>query len=204
MGIYAVHLIQTTGYPSNFERFSFWNSKGQAEHRTILVMGTNSYSQVKFVNGIINFIFDVEQEGKFRFQLIEENYEQTSNISVYEIYNLKGFRVNYSLTLVISPSFSNTTNFEFYQHKKIKYVFQNFFEDKNGIHELDMICHVNMKSSNNQSALSIFGKYVWESNSNWEPFNYLNGTCKRQDIPQRFFGEPDKMKKSHYHSKNKC
>ena len=185
--MYAIPLIKSTGTCPTFERFCFGNPDEQAEHRTILVLGANSSSiPAKFINGIVNFIFDVEQEDTFRFQLMEETARKNC-LSIYDIHHAKGFLIPYSLTIVVIPYFVNSEHTEqFLKDQKVAEIFQKLLENDDGIQELDMVCNV-MGTDINRSFLSIFGKDIAESITNLHPFNYLQGDTSWREINRCFF-----------------
>ena len=110
MEIYGVPLTQTTGsrITSTVERFAFGKAdgrkggqqNGRMQHRTILVMGATGSGKTTLINGMINYIFNVQWEDTFRFQLIQEKPagrsqvdSQTSCITAYDIHHAEGFRV---------------------------------------------------------------------------------------------------------------
>jgi hypothetical protein len=186
--MYAVPLIKSTGTCPTVERFCFGNPDKQAEHRTILVLGANSsLIQAKFINGIINFIFNVDQEDTFRFQMMEETARKNC-LSIYDIHYTKGFLIPYSLTMVVIPYFVDSKHKEqLLKDQKEAEIFQKFLEDDEGIKELDMVCNVMGEIDINKSFLSIFGKDIAESITNLLPFNYLQGDTSWKEVNQSFF-----------------
>ncbi|EFX63474.1 hypothetical protein DAPPUDRAFT_67067, partial [Daphnia pulex] len=107
MNVFAVPLSRKSiESSSNFERFVFGKADDKKEHRTVLVLGTNSSERRKFIDGIINYIFKVNKEDKVRFQLIQENDAVKTNcIKVYDIHHCEGFPIPFSLTIVDTPNF---------------------------------------------------------------------------------------------------
>jgi hypothetical protein len=126
---------------------------------------------------MINFIFDVQWEDTFRFQLIQEQTagrsqvdSQTSRITAYDIHHAEGFRVPYSLTIVDTPGYGDTKGLD--RDQEITEMVRKFFEDKDGIQELDVIGFVAQASLPRltptqiyifDSVLSIFGNDVKEN-----------------------------------------
>jgi hypothetical protein len=93
---------------SNFKRFVFGKAHDQNEHRTVLVLGTNGSERRKFIDRIINYIFKVNKEDKFRLQLIqEEDAVKTNCIKVYDIHHCEEFPITFSLTIVDKPNFDS-------------------------------------------------------------------------------------------------
>ena len=189
--VYDVPLTKSTESNSTYERLVFGEIDTHAEHRTILVMGSNSSDQAKFINGIINFIFDVELNDNYRFQLIdEESTSQTNGIKVYDVHHSCGFRVTYSLTIITVPSFdaaNSDDSTQLFQGQTTAKMFLDFFQDEGSIQELDMICHVEADDSDQQYFLSVFGNDVKDNNNCWMPTDYFEDNCKWQDVIQRFF-----------------
>jgi predicted GTPase len=114
------------------------------QHKTILVMGATGSGKTTLINGMINHIFNVQWEDTFRFQLIQEQTagrsqvdSQISRITVYDIHHAEGFRVPYSLTIVDTPGYGDTKGLD--RDQEITEMVQKFFEDKDGIQELDVI-----------------------------------------------------------------
>lgn len=198
MDVYAVPLTKSTAESSStFERFVFGQADGQVERRTVLVLGADGSGQTRFINGIINFVFDVEPSDKFRFQLIDEQADanRTDCIHIYDIHHARGFRVPYSLTIIDTPSYGtrNAENLELFRDEKTVKLFLEFFRDEAAIKELDMICYVIMEAGVFNSALSIFSNDVKENINCWQPSDYLGDTSKWQQIPRRFVSVLSKM-----------
>ncbi|KAI9556599.1 hypothetical protein GHT06_016389 [Daphnia sinensis] len=175
MDLFAVPLVKSSELNSTVERFSFGHvSTRKAQHKTILVMGASGAGKTTLINGMINYIFNVEWEDKFRFQLIHsqlvgssQGHSQTSNITAYDIHHADGFRVPYSLTIVDTPGYGDTKGLD--RDEEITDMIRKFFEDKNGIQDLDVIGFVAQASLPRltptqtyifNSVLSIFGRDV--------------------------------------------
>lgn len=185
MDIYQVPLTKSTGSRTTAQRFTFGKDdskkvgqrNGRMQHRTILVMGATGAGKTTLINGMINYIFNVEWEDTFRFQLIQENTagrsqvdSQTSQITAYDIYHMEGYRVSYSLTIVDTPGYGDTKGLD--RDQEITEQVQKFFEDKEGIQELDVVGFVAQASLPRltptqiyifDSVLSIFGNDVKEN-----------------------------------------
>jgi energy-coupling factor transporter ATP-binding protein EcfA2 len=187
MDLFAIPLIKVTGSLSTAERFAFGKAdgrqggasqqKGKMQHRTILVMGATGSGKTTLINGMINYIFNVQWEDTFRFQLIEEQTagrsqvdSQTSRITAYDIHHAEGFNVPYSLTIVDTPGYGDTKGLD--RDQEITEMVRKFFEDKDGIQELDVIGFVAQASLPRltptqiyifDSVLSIFGNDVKEN-----------------------------------------
>ncbi|KZS05914.1 Uncharacterized protein APZ42_030908 [Daphnia magna] len=63
MDLFAVPLVKSFELNSTVERFSFGNGgTKKAQHKTILVMGASGAGKTTLINGMINYIFNVEWE----------------------------------------------------------------------------------------------------------------------------------------------
>ncbi|XP_059352855.1 uncharacterized protein LOC132087724 [Daphnia carinata] len=179
------------------ERFSFGLPDEQREKRTIFVLGTKGPYHKKFINNIINHVVDVQPKDKFRFQMVEEDEpSQTTNcISVYDIHYVQGFRIPYSLTIVVTPYLADSEGLDFFGNQKIAEILSGFVEDKEGIKELDMICNVITKADTNRSVLSIFAKDVEENVNSWElTEDFLGNLDSWREVIQHFFAMLARMK----------
>ena len=184
--IFAVPLSKSIGSRSTVERFVFGKALCAKQHMTVLVVGITGVGQTKLINGIINYIFNVEKEDKFRFEMVEEKKEdQANHISVYDIHHAEGFRISYSLTIVNTPSYSTTDTTTLFRNRKLIQTFREFFEDVNGIHEIDLVCNVVLKDGNRNPFLSIFGYNVEENITSFWLRN--NDQCPFDELIQRFF-----------------
>ncbi len=181
MDLFAVPLIKSSGSRTTADRFTFGRAdghqNGRMQHKTILVMGATGSGKTTLINGMINYIFNVQWEDTFRFQLIQEKPagrsqvdSQTSSITAYDIHHAEGFRVPYSLTIVDTPGYGDTKGLD--RDQEITEMVRKFFEDKNGIQELDVIGFVAQASLPRltptqiyifDSVLSIFGNDVKEN-----------------------------------------
>lgn len=199
MDMYAVALTKSSESGSTFERYVFGQAADdgqQMEHRTVLVLGATGSGQTKFINGIVNFVFNIEQNDKFRFQMINEDASnQTDCVKVYDIHHAKGFRVPFSLTIIDTPSYgTNVDNLELFKDEKTVKLLLDFFQNEAGIKELDMICYVIMETGVFNSVLSIFSSDVQENINCWHPGDYLSDNCNWQKITKRFVAVLSKMK----------
>jgi hypothetical protein len=194
--IYSVPLIKLTRNCSKFERFSFGNPCGQAEQRTVLVIGTNGRSKAKFINGIVNFFFNVEKEDNFRFQLIDEMINLHKNcFKIYEIHYTNGFRFPFSLTIIVSPQIYDSKELEYLRKPNIVEIFQEFLECIDGIKELDMICNI-LETGTNQFDFSIFGKDLVENINHWPPLSILEDKQSSLEMSRKCFVALSKKKKN--------
>ncbi|EFX69482.1 hypothetical protein DAPPUDRAFT_113639 [Daphnia pulex] len=187
MDLYAVPLIQSIESSPSAQRFTFKEidgREGKMQHKTILIMGATGSGKTTLINCMINYIFDVQWEDPFRFQLIQEQVtgsskaeSQTSHITAYVIHHAEGFRIPYSLTIVDTPGYGDTKGLD--RDQEITDMVRKFFEDDRGIQELDVIGFVVQASLPRltptqkyifDSVLSIFGNDVKENINFLLPF----------------------------------
>ncbi|XP_057377823.1 uncharacterized protein LOC130699592 [Daphnia carinata] len=180
LDLLAVPLKKSSRSNRTVERFVFGkegSGAGSVLQRTILVMGATGAGKTTLINGMINYIFDVQWDDPFRFELIREqlagnsqSHSQTSGITVYDINHTEGFRVPYSLTIVDTPGYGDTKGLD--RDKEITEMIRKFFEDKDGIQNVDIIGFVAQASLPRltptqtyifDSVFSIFGKDVEEN-----------------------------------------
>lgn len=144
--MHAVPLIKSDESCSTFKRFFFGNPDEQAESRSFLVLGSNR-TQAQFINGIANYIFNVEQNDNFRFQLIsmleEETADEINRIKVYDVNHAKGFRIPFSITIVAVTCYDDDADdSKFFQYQNMAKSLLELLEDDGGIQELDTICNL--------------------------------------------------------------
>ncbi|KAK4010016.1 hypothetical protein OUZ56_019163 [Daphnia magna] len=138
-------------------------------------MGATGSGKTTMINAMINYVLGVRWEDPFRFILVEEKetsqaFSQTREVTAYDIHYRNGFRVPYSLTIVDTPGFGDTEGIE--RDQEITSAVKQFFENRNGIQELDAVGFVvqsalaRLTSSQTyifNSVLSIFGKDIGEN-----------------------------------------
>jgi hypothetical protein len=171
----------------NVKRFSLGKPNGKALRRTVLVLGTGGQIHQKFINQIINYIVNVGGADNFRF-LVEEEAGQSNCISVYDIHHAEGFRIPFSLTIVVTP-YSGDSEEELFRDGKMAEMFREFMDARDGIQELDMICNVTVDTGGRkQQFLSIFGKDMGKNINNWKlSVDFLSDKGPWQPVVRHFF-----------------
>ncbi|KAK4010013.1 hypothetical protein OUZ56_019161 [Daphnia magna] len=166
-----------SGAASIVRRFSFGEPSASANKtcKTILLMGATGSGKTTMINAMINYVLGVRWDDPFRFILVEEKetcqaFSQTREVTAYDIHYRNGFRVPYSLTIVDTPGFGDTEGIE--RDQEITSAVKQFFENRNGIQELDAVGFTVQSSlarlTSSQtyifnSVLSIFGKDIGEN-----------------------------------------
>ena len=165
--LFAVPLIKSKESSTFAQRFSFGETdcKEQMQHKTILIVGEIGSGKTTLIDCMINYIFDVQREDKFRFQLSQQQLDewsetknQTSCITAYDIHHEEGFRIPYSLTIVDTPGYGNTEDIS--RDQEITEMIRKFFEDKDGMQELDMIGFVVPAPL---GRLTVIQRYIFDS-----------------------------------------
>ncbi|KAK4010027.1 hypothetical protein OUZ56_019173 [Daphnia magna] len=166
-----------SGAASIVRRFSFGEPSALANEtcKTILLMGATGSGKTTMINAMINYVLGVRWEDPFRFILVEEKetsqaFSQTREVTAYDIHYRNGSRIPYSLTIVDTPGFGDTEGIE--RDQEITSAVKHFFENRNGIQELDAVGFTVQSSlarlTSSQtyifnSVLSIFGKDIGEN-----------------------------------------
>ena len=173
LDLYTIPLKKLAGSATSnaIERYVFSEIKEECNtssvpspnelHKTIILLGPADKSKIMLINAMINYIFDVNWEDKFRFQLIEDQVDiqhQTSRVKVYTIRHAEGFRIPYSLTIV-----DVVEDAKFLDEYPGPEMIRNFLESEN--QQVDFVSLVFQPSEYN-SVLSFFGKDL-KGNSNF-------------------------------------
>ena len=128
-----------------FGQHSFSAEVGKCRKRTILMLGATGSGKTTLINAMVNYILDVKWEDDFRFKLVEEPavksqaHSQTDKITTYDLYHMKGSRLEYSLTVVDTPGFGDTQGIK--RDYEILDQIQDYFEE-HGIQKLEAVCFV--------------------------------------------------------------
>ncbi|EFX66158.1 hypothetical protein DAPPUDRAFT_263562 [Daphnia pulex] len=137
---------------------------GKRRQRTILMLGATGSGKSTLINAMVNYMLGIEWNDDFRFKLIDEPadksqaHSQTDLVTTYDLYEMKGSRLNYSLTVVDTPGFGDTRGLE--KDKKIMQQIQDYFQCRHGIQQLDAVCFVVQSSL---PRLTSTQKYIFDS-----------------------------------------
>ena len=154
------------------------NAANSVPEKVILLVGATGSGKSTLINGMVNYIYDVNWKDDFRFKLIVETpndeganqaKSQTVWITSYTFHHQEGFKVPYSLTIIDTPGFGDTAGIQ--RDKEITDHIRTFFNTTGeaGIDQIDAIGFVAQSSlprlTHTQryifdSILSLFGKDI--------------------------------------------
>ena len=137
LDLYAVPLTKTTKSGAKIDRFVFGKvgHSRRREHKTILLMGVTGSGKTTLINAMINYVFNIQSDDPFRFQLIQKRPTKTNRIAIYDIYHNEEFKIPFSLTIVDTPSFVDNPE----KNKEIAEMICDLFRDRREIIDLNMI-----------------------------------------------------------------
>ena len=119
-----------------------WVTKSP-EEKVLLVVGATGAGKSTLINGIVNYIFGVEWDDKYRIKLIldktseSQAHSQTAWITAYTFYWQQGFPFPYTLTIIDTPGFGDTQGIE--RDKEIVHQIKHLFEKDCGVDVLHAI-----------------------------------------------------------------
>ncbi|KAK1879630.1 Stonustoxin subunit alpha [Dissostichus eleginoides] len=125
-------------------RYNF-GEESMRRNRTIMLFGATGSGKSTLINGLINYIVGVEWKDDFRFKLVDEDQSrsqaesQTSEVTVYKINHQEGFKIPFSLTIVDTPGFGDTS---IKRDEEITEQLRNLFSAEGGVSEIDAVCFV--------------------------------------------------------------
>ena len=184
MKLYKLKLYETSKKDiSKIQRNHFGRSKTGSyiqNEKVIMILGATGSGKTTLINSMINYVFGVEYEDKFRFKLVTEEesggrnqaHSQTSWITAYTIHHQNGFKVPYTLTIIDTPGFGNTKGIQ--RDTEITKQINNFFNvhGDEGIDHIDAVAFVSQSSLPRltlaqkyifDQILSLFGKDIGEN-----------------------------------------
>ena len=146
-----------------------------AEHKVLLVVGGTGSGKSTMINALFNYIVGVDWKDDFRLKLVEDAtvgrrqnqaFSQTNWITAYTIYIKSFFRINFTLTIVDTPGFCDTSGIK--KDREITDQMKEFFtvSPDMGIHCIDAVGFVVQSSlprltvhqiHSFESVLSLFG-----------------------------------------------
>ena len=182
--VYKLELRQVSTEPkSRLRKLEFGKSSLNSlvkKDKVIMIVGATGSGKTTLINSMINYVFGVEYEDKYRFKLVTDDgdgkgnqaYSQTSWITAYTIHHQKGFRVEHTLTIIDTPGFGDTRGIQ--RDVEITKQIHNFFTipGNKGIDHIDAVGFVAQSSLPRltftqkyifDQILSLFGKDIAEN-----------------------------------------
>ena len=143
--------------------------------KVLMIVGATGAGKTTLINSMVNYLFGISFEDDFRLQMTHENFGKPSQrrcITSYTIYNIRGFKLPYPLTIVDTPGYGDIEGLQ--RDKFITDQVQIFFSQlgEHGIDHLDGVGFVVQpglpRLTKTQeyifdSILSLFGKDVEEN-----------------------------------------
>ena len=136
LDLYEVPLTKTTKSEAKIDRFVFGKAghSRRREHKTILLMGVTGTGKTTLINAMINYVFNVQSDDPFRFQLIHKGPTKTNRIAVYDIYHDEEFKIPFSLTIIDTPSFVENKK----KNKEIAEMIRELIQDEEEDDSIDL------------------------------------------------------------------
>ncbi|XP_035768755.1 uncharacterized protein LOC102790499 [Neolamprologus brichardi] len=167
----AVYQLRTkTENTGNLTRMIVGEKNPRKPNKTILLVGETGAGKSTLINAMFNYTMGVKWEDEVWFQIIEEENKnqfktQTSGVIVYEIFGFEDKILPYSLIIIDTPGYGNTSGFE--HDDVISQRLLDLFGPKDGVHEVHAVGLV-MKATDNRlsdrlkysldAVMSLFGK----------------------------------------------
>ncbi|XP_030623019.1 immune-associated nucleotide-binding protein 12-like [Chanos chanos] len=148
-------------------RWTYGEKDEKKSCKTILMVGETGTGKTTLINTIINYILGVKFEDKVWFEITNEEDDNQTHMTVYEIYVKEA---PFSLIIIDTPGYGDTRGLKYDQQ-----IAENLYilcRSVDGIHEIDAVGLV-VKASQNRltdsqkyifdAVLSLFGKDIEQS-----------------------------------------
>ncbi|KAK4030171.1 hypothetical protein OUZ56_023149 [Daphnia magna] len=149
-------------------------SRNPKNHKFIILMGATGSGKSTLINGMINYILEVQWNDPFRFKCVHEDeiaarnqaHSQTSSVTAYTLHHQEGMTIPYSITIIDTPGYGDTGGVE--KDKEITAKIHRFLTQQEiPIDGINAACFVAASGDSRltatqryiiDSVLSIFGK----------------------------------------------
>ena len=176
------------------------NRRGVPE-KVIMLIGETGTGKTTLINGMINYVMDVDFNEELRLKLTQENGEgeetlraerHIKTITSYTIHHREGFAVPYTLTIVDTPGIESHE--AIFGDPEITEDIATLFRTpgEGGVDHIDAVCFVVKSSSqphftHNQqnlfkSVIKLFGEGIANNIFFWETFADIETTRLRECI----------------------
>ena len=147
------------------------------EERVLLCVGATGVGKTTLINGLANYLFDVQWDDEFRFQIIPHNDDvnaqqassQTQWVTAYSLYVEKGDALKcIKYTIIDTPGFGDTRGIK--KDKELDEKIRNLLDQTTfGLDQLHAVCFTTQSGETKMNAfqtyiynrvLALFGKDV--------------------------------------------
>uniref|UniRef100_A0A8C5QUQ5 Septin-type G domain-containing protein n=1 Tax=Leptobrachium leishanense TaxID=445787 RepID=A0A8C5QUQ5_9ANUR len=140
--IYSMILRDETHGNSLFRTLAFGDEFLHKTNKVIMLVGETGAGKSTHINAIVNYIMGIKLEDRVRVKLVEEEtasqaQSQTTQVNVYKINHMEGFKVPHSLTIIDTPGFGHTDGIE-YDQQIVQQITQ-CFAPGSGVDHIDVI-----------------------------------------------------------------
>ncbi|XP_071944804.1 uncharacterized protein [Antedon mediterranea] len=167
--VYALNLEEVVKIESEkIHKYEFGNRNRNKPtiDKVIMLVGATGAGKSTFINGLINYVFGVKWEDRYRFKLVHEDFKttqatsQTTSITSYTIHHQNGFQVPYTLTIIDTPGIGDTSGIS--RDKEITKQIRSFYSTK-GICGIDHIDAIGFVAQAALARLTPTQKYIFDS-----------------------------------------
>ena len=158
------------GARSKYQTYYFGKVRNAAKrHLVVMVVGATGAGKSTLINGMINYIFNVDWNDNFRFKIIAEEGEnkaggqahsQTQMITSYTINPTQWSHLDFRLTIIDTPGFGDTRGIA--RDKAIVDQIRDYFSDSS-LHHVDHIDVIGFVAQASQARLTHTQRYVFDS-----------------------------------------
>ena len=129
-----------------------------------MVVGATGADKTTLINGMVNYILDVQWKDNFHFKLITEEKKtqaksQTTSITAYTLHKMEGCRITYTMTIIDTPGFGDTEGLK--NDELITKQIKEFFSLK-GEHRIDHLDRIGFVTQSSLARLTHTQQYIFD------------------------------------------